>query len=174
MATNRIQLDYIQYAEIANFWKKLRKNVHKYGNENDACWRVKTPSRTFQHEFDEDDKTMKLFTYTVGYIYEHREYPNKPDTIFEISHCCGNVNNSKRSLCINGAHMMLETRKQNCERKKCHNYIRKYANQYKKESIFNRGEITVQDINTILSKDEQYHSCECTDTKKCFISFGKL
>ena len=176
MSINQVCLNQTQTTEIITFYRKIStaSNVHEYGKSNDPCLRVKHPNDTFQHTINENE-VVRLYTYSVGYIYAHRVYPHKYNDDVQISHYCGNPVNRKRSLCIQGTHMTLESRTDNIARKKCHNYIRKFANRYKKikSNSFTKGKINVQDINDMLNESEKYHECHCS-TKHCFISYGKL
>lgn len=174
------------------WYKKLCENTWQYPREEKAdkckhCLRFKTEYGILPKL---DNKTgigpNKLTPTQIGFIAYHKYLPfdrkNSDNEKLQISHICGNVTNRKNSLCIEGSHMRLETKKQNLLRRKCHNYIRQFVNECKRfYDVLTVGTIKVIDVNNrltlknikCLKKYDKRRYCKCK-SKKCFINYGKI
>lgn len=176
-----------------NVWfKQLRQNTWQYPkcgrNEKcRPCLRFKTESGKLPNL---DNYTglgpSKLTPCQVGFIAYHKCLPFNRTTDnnvkLTISHICGNGTNKKNSLCIEGSHMILESKEKNNKRQKCHNYIRQFIYECQRFNDVNTtGTIKVIDVNKrltqkgieYLKKYKKRHYCKCK-SKKCFINYGKI
>ena len=186
------KIDSVSQRKYNKWFKKLSQNTWQYPKADKAhrckpCLRFKTENGILPNlENITGVGPSQLTPCQVGFVAYHKYLPfnrtNDDGDTLEISHICGNGKNMKNSLCIQGSHMMLETTKQNKNRRKCHNYIRQFINECKKYSdVITVGTIKVIDVNKRLTqKGIQYlkkynkrRYCKCKN-KKCFINFGKI
>ena len=157
-------------------FKIISNNVHKYGYPNDKlteepCIRVKETE-----QIKVNGKYYKK--YMIGFINHHHFHPHVMNfhENGEISHICGNPTNKKQSLCIQGSHMCVETHPTNLERKKCHDYIRKFQKRWNgRKNIETKGTLTVGIVNA--EKRNKIHkndiTLQCKHDPPCFINYIK-
>ena len=169
---------------IARLWNKICQQVDKYPKDNldvgrVQCLKVKNGSKkTYKIWLKGKPKTVT--PYAIGFMFYHNVYPLK--RFKHISHKCGNIRNKKRSMCIEGRHMKLESPLKNRKRQKCHKFIRDYVSQFSKinceYATRTTGTITVDDINAILNANDidnlqgYINRVQCNCDESCFINFG--
>ena len=161
-------------------YNKISNNVFKYGyygstdNNIRPCIRVKDATKI--HEVI----SMWYPAYKVSYIHNKGYFPNKPLRELrekkEISHICGNAENTEISLCIEITHMNLETHKYNISRIKCHDFIRKQVPKYRHYTqVKTLGTIYVNKLARQINKVKKFNiKKRCSHTPKCFINYGKI
>ena len=171
------RLDANEKSEFEREYNKLRNNVHQYESSNthiQPCLRIKDPIKVYEAVSD------WYPAYKISFIHHKGYWPNKPiresRAIKEISHICGNAENSEVSLCIEISHMNLETHNYNIGRRSCHSFIRKYVPKYRHyESVQTRGTIYVNKLAIQINKLKKINlKKRCTHIPKCFINYGKI
>ena len=178
-----------------NEWfKQIQQRTWQYPSEGilnnyKPCLRFKTDNGilpNLQNLTGDTEGQNTLTPVHIGFIARYKYLPferkNDNDEKLEISHICGNARNGKNSLCIEGSHLLLETKEQNQKRRKCHNYIRQFVNECKRyHDVITVGTIRVFDVNKrltqkgfkYLKKYGERRHCKCK-IRKCFINFGKV
>ena len=163
-------------------------------NQFGECMRIKHKKR-YPKKKKIFGKTKSLYHYTVAYAYKYKkllnyeEYPN-----LCISHVCGNAYSKARkggklktmnkrgdekSLCMNYNHLVIESTKENDDRRNCHSFIRKfYSHFYSDTSVSVKGKLTVDVIKRRLQSKgitdyDTNINCSHRNRRKCFIYYTK-
>eukprot|EP01084_Bolivina_argentea_P040671 75122_1 len=182
MPVNRLSVQ--QTRQYENILATKYKYRYRYGNPSNqskktVCERVRNLSDNYKHN------SIAAAKIACEVYVKRKLNANKV-----LCHSCAEpypgrtkFNNVKlRGICLTIDHMHERSRKENMERKQCHNYIRKYEKQYRmlNPKKPRKGPLFVNDINrwrgiVVDNKTgKRVIKFRCKHNPKCFINYGLI